>query len=501
MPNTGNYVPSDPDEVAEYLIDSIELNLQVEAAADEMQSRRSRHDEYRMEATLPKPVPGQLNPSKRLSNMDEPTIEAWYLDQAFTRFGTRRTAAIFGGVDAPGSGFDAIREEVLRDTSNRIARRIEVEGDRPTYAFNNETREWPHIARAYLADHEAHISDRDGDYREECERFANMEGVWDHETGQCTLDMFYPEHPLGPDSDLSNQEAKTVLLARAVCGNVDQDFLAEIDNYHNFRNLLKQVENVDAALRAAQYDGNAPIELTSQLAAPEEWPDDMDPQDMRSGPCCSCGDVYYEVYHHEDGRTWVSETGEAMKVYHHDDDSPFYHRSPEQFDDPLLCDICQAESFDTNDKVTIIDEDGNAARISRYRDMLWDAGEADDRPGLVPRDEVPEEYLERGFSILGGHHGMADHFLLSPQHSDHASDEQYEALAKIAKGEENPFEGGPVYIREAHSLGEPEHNMILRRDEPQIARQAKDVLEHPEAILDDDIDHGSVLDSLTTIVE
>jgi hypothetical protein len=413
--------------------------------------------------------------------MDANSLETWFVEQALDYFQREEV----GEMCAEG-GFPQIRHAVLEEESESVHNEYQLTDDW-IRAFNNVTMEWPHDARAYLAAYEYRYQDHDADsYREQLEEFAEAVGVMEYNTTmQSELEWFHGENPYH-DENLTDPEAKAVLILRA--NDEPEDIITDVESADNFIGWYKKTGDADSARRACRFDADIPEQLAPELADPDEW-DELDPDNIESGMCAICGNDHYHVRHHEVGEAWVGADGQAV-----DEAYPFSESalSVDGGSGDLLCGQCYTSWESEEHIVTMFDGD-DVFKLGKNRGITKDYGQIDDTDYLPAIDAGPT-----GATILEDAFGGApeDYFELQPTDRASASrDDQSEALYLLLEDPTIVFEQGPVFIRQRPHFSGDEAMLYLPRDIPQVAQRGKEVLENADEIVDENTDSESDAES------
>lgn len=466
------------DEAREQLIEHIRDSIEITADAVDFSPSFSlingtdEHGDFQRD-TMPE--------------IDEPSIGVWYFEQLREHFEDAGVGNIYAGqtrIGPDANGRTAMREMLLREIAREVRDAINDQpaSEREERAFNEVTERWPIKARAYLADYYVDEYDADGRFAGELEDFARSEGVLNREIMQTTLDCYYDGNPFNDDS-LTRQEATTVMWLREMDDWGDEprnmaEVLAEIENHENFREWLEREEDIGAALRGHIYDADFPSELASEMAPPEEWPDDMDPADMDRGTCVRCGSNYQEVFHHDDGRAWMrngSVQTDAIRINDascplevHDGD---LHTS----DDRLLCSACTDDWESHSDAVTVYHNE-MVCRLTGSRSVILDHGNIEDS-GYDDRTMLPGAVRQDALDLLSGG-ADGSYITMAPADGPGRSGRKHELMNRLATGVSTSIPDETIFVvRRNPDFGDINYRVHVKRDNWDAAREAKEMLE------------------------
>lgn len=426
-----------------------------------------------------------------MPEMTEPSIGVWYFERLRGRFSDTGVGNIYAGNSVIGPsvvGRTAMREMLLREKAREVHRAINSQpsGEREERAFNEETEDWPIKARAYLADYYVDEYDVDERFAGELESFAQSEGVLNREMMQTTLDCYYESNPF-QDENLSFEEAVTVMWLREMDGwdtevGSTSEVLSEIENHQNFRDWLEREDDVNAAIRGHIYDSDFPSELASEMAPPDEWPDDMDPADMETGRCASCGGQYREVYHHTRDRTWMRNGNIYSDVINlGSSSSPLeVHDSPGN-DGQLLCGQCSDHWEANSDSVTVY-HNGIVCRVTGSRSILLDHGNVEDS-GFDYRTMLPEDVKQDMLELL--ENGRDDSYIeMEPSDGPGSSGLKLDLMTRLSDGVATQVPSETMFVLcRRPDFGDTYYRVLVKRDNWHAAREAKEML---EAVATDD---------------
>lgn len=226
----------------------------------------------------------------------------WWLEQADRYFTSEEIGEAYAGRVNESNGGPAIRQAVLAEASESITERIDA-GDNKIAAFNYETTDWPHRARAWLARYEDVVKDR-GDDEYTVGEYADAAEIPDEIEMQTTINSYHGENPF---DELEPEMARALLYARAVDPTVDdEEVVNAIEDPRNFINAIRDVESVTAAIHRQHFDSNVPDSVLREAAPPDEW--EIPTGQIEYESCALCNETLYEIQTHGDVE-WTDETG------------------------------------------------------------------------------------------------------------------------------------------------------------------------------------------------
>jgi hypothetical protein len=298
--------------------------------------------------------------------MIEPNIDVWFVEQARTDFNRQRLGETFAQ-----DGMAGVKELIVETASRDISEMISGSAS-CVLAFNEVSTDWPHKARALLAAYEYYEQDRDDDtYMDDLERFVESENIPESEIfgGQTSLRMFFDANPY-EDDRLSEAQADAVMVLRADGADIDEEQLLEVEDVERFVERYYSLNDVSAALHAHHFDTDIPDETLSELADPDEWPDDMDPGNVESHTCVYCGNGFSEVY--ANGERQVAGH-RSMEVTGYSTVGDELHVVAER-NGTILCDNCYDDWESRAWQLTYSDGDRNETVVAEYNNgVLRDA--------------------------------------------------------------------------------------------------------------------------------
>ena len=331
-------------QVDERTIESI--NAQIEATVESALDTNSLAERLRESRT------SSLN-TEPLDRMTDITPTAWFIKTAHER-----------GIECQEyDGFPELRQAVLADTSDRIADQHDSHNDW-TISFNNETMEWPHINRAYMAAYEARFTERDEDYLDNCRDFAESMDVADYDV-QSDLGWFTEN-----DIDISELPEQNVEVALMLSANDDDPSIVhDVDNPGRFLDWYQEGTSPERALILSEFDSNLPNSITNVVAPVSDW-DTVDPHNIPQEGCLMCGDSFHKIHHREAGVAWVRHRpgGEVTDI-HEQGEKYFANRHG------VLCDSCVHDFNENEPRIAITTDDGQYLVRSNGR-VLADIGDA-----------------------------------------------------------------------------------------------------------------------------
>jgi len=277
-------------------------------------------------------------------------------------------------------GFPELRHAVLEDTSERIADEYDRQDDW-TLAFNNETMEWPHIARAYVAAYEARFTDRSEEYLDNCRDFAESMDVMGYDI-QSNLGWF-EEH----GTDMDDLPEENVELALMLSANDDDIGIArEVENVSEFLNWYQDGTDASRAKTLAEFDGNIRPFMADVVAPRDAW-DTIDPSNIPQETCLMCGDTFNKIHHRTQGVVWVRQHPDADIVSLHETGDEFFANRPGRF-----CGTCADRLREDNPQVAVVTDSGqyrirsNGRVLADEADGAFDSIDNDNDASLIRAD-------------------------------------------------------------------------------------------------------------------
>lgn len=226
----------------------------------------------------------------------------WWLEQADRYFTSEEIGEAYAGRVNESNGGPAIRQAVLAEASESITERIAA-GDNKIAAFNYETTDWPHRARAWLARYEDVVQDR-GDDEYTVGEYADAAEIPDEIEMQTTINSYHGENPF---DELEPEMARALLYARAADPTVDdEEVVNAIEDPRNFINAVRDVESVTAAIHRQHFDSNVPDSVLREAAPPDEW--EIPTESIEYESCTICNETLYEIQTHS-GVEWADGSG------------------------------------------------------------------------------------------------------------------------------------------------------------------------------------------------
>lgn len=413
---------------------------------------------------------GELREGRKLKKMDEHTIEGWFFNEATNLMSRRAIGDAFAGERNGANGFDGVKLAVINYATNEIGTNIEL-GQNDAEAFNNVVESWPREAQAQLCAEELD-NDRHDSYLDDCRAFAEAHGMTAVGFEQAELDIFYPPNPYR-DNSLSTDEADVVMLLRANDVDVDRDLLDEIDDPSAFVEWFEQIGSVEQALQAHQFDSVLSTDQMGLLAPPDEWPDDMDPGNIRREVCSICTRDHMEVYTEEEGTEWMLRRSDEVIGGRLLDDSYISGRN-------FLCDECYDSWEENASDVVVVGESGtvklkgdsNVVKVED--DAAWDSIGSLTVNEQERAENMCQISFPPGFTSIQPGDGFGD---MEVQH------EAFDALM----APETEFDNGTAYIVE-YNVSPPgaEYGVYLHRDNAMLGQEIK-------RAIDENIDHSSII--------
>lgn len=439
--------------VDEQTIESI--NAQIETTQEVPQSfSTSTLEANSLAERLREPRTTSLNtePLKRMSDI---TPTAWFIKTAHDR-----------GIECQEyDGFPELRQAVLERTSERIANQYDNHNDW-TISFNNETMEWPHINRAYMAAYEARFTERNEDYLDNCRDFAESMDVMEYDV-QSDLGWF-------ADNDINPSElpAENVRLALMLSANDDDVTIArDVEDVDAFLNWYENGTSPERAQILSEFGGDLPASLTGVVAPIDEW-DTIDPHDIPQKGCLMCGDAFHHIHHRDEGIAWVRHRPDGgVAEIHEQGDKYFANRHG------VLCDECVRDFRENEPRVALTSSDGQYLVRCNGR-VLADEGDSD-------FDNISTDAQADGIRadldlILRNHNDVVDISAHDHPRAETASRSVTEAEQDLlGDAFENPsrfFDESGIFIMEHAHNNEYMLRMFARNVE--ALRETKQILEN-----------------------
>jgi hypothetical protein len=400
--------------------------------------------------------------------MDNPEIETWILEQAFDEFTTDEMESLIDD-----GGYPAVRHELMARRSEEITEYSETEN--LIAAFNHVSMEWPYQARAYLAAYEAQHADRgEPQYTDQCEEFAQAEDVMDYQT-RLDTDWWCGENPYQAEN-LTEKQAEAALLLHA--DEEDPSIVEDVEHAESFIKWYKRLGDAEQARRSCRFDGDIQPEVAGVLAGPDEWPDEMNPQNIHETSCLRCSIPLFDVYHNTHERLWVDHTGTAHGNAIDTGDDNEYHA---QGSDGVLCNGC-ADMTRSETVILYVDNTSYRAEISGDDSVYRDIGSLDGNIS-EPLDTLDDSLEDQFFTLLFSHNGeTSDLFSVSPTgQAPSPIGAQEQLLSDIVDRTCLPDIDGPIYIHDDASAGAP--RLLMPRTNPTAAREGKELLENADDLI------------------
>lgn len=416
----------------------------------------------------------------------ESTVEGWLYNEMKSLVGDERTAKIYAGNVNSSAGWDAVRHEYFNHVAEKLTEQLE-RGEHPIGAFNVVTSRAPDRLRDVFAGYELAESDRSeyDDYERKVREYAESVGTDNYELMQTTLDCFYPENPYDAD-DLSEQEADIIFLLRAEYdsdGRIDYDILDEIEDYDAFSAWLNKTGSAETALRAHKFDSSVPEFIATKAAAPSEWPDGMDPQDIDERNCVECGTTYYKLVTPDGDVSWTSNSqhGSVRSVRDATSEDGEWYCWDDDLRNPGVCESCVESFGDRSAEVVCIDETNTVVTGRVGSRLRQDLSGSPDVSAFSAFNELPDDFLD---DIRGvARHRPDGYIAFTPSRAPTVSEaENQRRVLADAETDSDVIEelfgaDGRIIISKSNGIGSSDYNIYVPDDSPPAARAAKEFLE------------------------
>jgi len=422
---------------------------------------------------------GDFNFGARLSKMEEGTLDAWFYNHARSALSTDILASAYSGERYDDTnGVSAIVHAVLEDTSQNIQEQVD-NGEAPVYAFNGETRGWPHRARAKVAGYELNygdVVDDNNGYRSNIKDFAMSEGFADYSPVQATIDVYDGEDVYTSD-DIPNERVKAFVVMQAYGASAEQakEYLPEVGSVDDFLVWLHEFEDIESAIDAEGYDSAIGSDVLAVCASPDDWTE-LDPEDIDEERCTRCRDSYYRVEIETDGDVhteWVNNDGVSMNV--RDIGPGTGRRRPgHPHSDGIICPACYDDVRSTWNLVTVKYPDGNSITLNGNDAVL----EERDISGRESFESLTDEQLAFASQVIG----TVPNRYIEIESGDGPADPvlQDDAFESIFDGDSGlPSVEEPLAVLEYNSFGNDEYIVYIPRYCADTAMAAKRILEQP----------------------
>lgn len=415
--------------------------------------------------------------------MSTPTdVNDWLVEEAFRQFGIEQVGEAFAGNANRASGTDGLWLLVLEDAFEKIQEAHDTYST-PHRAFNDVTGEWPQAARCRMAAYEYERANHDDDqYNSELRLLAENGNALDMTYEQTDLNCYFGDNPFD-DPELTDDEARAVIMLRTVDPDTSPEIVSEIEDFQTFRERFRELEDAEAALRAHHYGSDFPAQLAAELAPPEEW--ETDPGNLESGECVYCRTAFFHVNHHSEGVCWMSDAGEVTEVDHVDENGQFETVGARH--GALLCAGCE-DDFVSNSNVFL--RIGGSDELSKVRtgpNLRRDYGVGD--TPYTPQDETEDDLWAS--ILLEGPRASEDIITIEPDPSASSLTNQEQLLDDVVAGNQeidavmDTIESGTFYVQKTPGHHGPSYRIHVRRSDIEAARAAKTMLENADSILAD----------------